>query len=466
MKEMMMGLFRVALLQLLAAGRDQEANVRKGELACREAARLGADVALFPEMWNVGYYEWGEAGDGVEALAAQAISADGEFIGHFRALAADLDMAITVTFLEQWPTAPRNSLVLIDRHGRVVLSYAKVHTCDFADEACLTPGREFRVAELDARCGTVKVGAMICFDLLFPEAARALMLAGAEVILVPNASRNDENHRICLRARSVENMVAVAQTNYAAPQQGGLSVAFDAVSYEWDRDGAVLDPTVIQAGSGEGIHIAQFDLDRIRAFREAETQGDAYRKPAAYSALVRATARPPFQRPDSRRAEHPGAQGDLVIRGASALELPRLREITVEGKKFWGYDPDLVDRWAANGDFAPEVFATKEVFVGLVAGELVAWSSVMLRGDVCWLDDLWVDPPAVRRGTGRRLFMHAVAWALAAGATAMEWEAEPFALGFYLKMGGRYVRESEASVIWNRTLPIMGLELGPAVDAQ
>jgi predicted amidohydrolase len=302
----MMAMFRVALLQLLAAGNDREANLRKGDTACREAARLGADVALFPEMWSVGYYEWGEAGDGVEALSTQAIPADGEFVDHFRALAADLDMAIALTFLERWPIAPRNSLALIDRHGHVVLSYAKVHTCDFADEACLTPGAEFRVADLDMRSGMVKVGAMICFDLVFPEAARALMLEGAEVILVPNASRNDVNHRICLRARGHENMVAVALANYAAPQQGGLSVAFDAVSYEWDQDGAALDPTTIQADTGEGIHIAQFDLDRIREFREAETQGDAYRKPTTYTALVRADARQPFQRPDSRRNDPSG----------------------------------------------------------------------------------------------------------------------------------------------------------------
>ena len=48
-----MGMFRVALLQLLAVGNDQEANLLKGDEACREAAGLGADVALFPEMWNV-----------------------------------------------------------------------------------------------------------------------------------------------------------------------------------------------------------------------------------------------------------------------------------------------------------------------------------------------------------------------------------------------------------------------------
>jgi hypothetical protein len=53
----------------------------------------------------------------------------------------------------------------------------------------------------------------------------------------------------------------------------------------------------------------------------------------------------------------------------------------------------------------------------------------------------------------------AAAQAKAAGATAMEWEAEPFAVGFYEKMGGRHLRDSEPSEIWNRKLPIMGLDL-------
>jgi predicted amidohydrolase/GNAT superfamily N-acetyltransferase len=448
------GMFKVALLQLLAAGNDQEANLLKGYKECRGAADMGADLALFPEMWNIGYYEWGDAGDDATALAAQAITVDGDFVGHFRSLAAELDMAIAITFLEDWPNGPRNSLALIDRHGSVILRYAKVHTCDFGDEALLTPGRDFPVAELDTRSGTVRVGAMICFDLLFPEAARALMLEGAELILVPNASRNDENHRICLRARSVENMVAVAQTNYAAPQQGGRSVAFDAVSYAWDEGGATIDPTVVQADAAEGIHIARFDLTRIRAFREAETQGDAYRKPATYGSLLRADAREPFQRPDARRAI---ALDQVSIRPAAANELDRLRDIAADGKRFWGYDPDLVEQWVALGDFTPEVFAAKDVFVAVAAEEIIAWSSVILKGDLCWLDDLWVAPAWIRHGIGRRLFEHAVRYAKSAGATAMEWEAEPFAVAFYEKMGGRHLRDSELSAIWNRTLPVMGL---------
>ena len=96
-------------------------------------------------------------------------------------------MAIGVTLLERCPSGPRNTLVLFDRFGRRVLTYAKVHTCDFDVERNLTPGDDFYVADLDTAAGTVKVGAMICFDREFPESARILMLQGAELILTPNA---------------------------------------------------------------------------------------------------------------------------------------------------------------------------------------------------------------------------------------------------------------------------------------
>ncbi|HEY8283469.1 MAG TPA: hypothetical protein VIJ28_03705, partial [Chloroflexota bacterium] len=50
-----MSILRVGLLQLLASGSDQGANREIGDIACRRAAELGADIALFPEMWNIGY---------------------------------------------------------------------------------------------------------------------------------------------------------------------------------------------------------------------------------------------------------------------------------------------------------------------------------------------------------------------------------------------------------------------------
>lgn len=237
----------------------------------------------------------GEPRAGRNAWQTRAIGRDDPFVHRFRGLAAELDMAIGLTFLERWPGAPRNTVCLLDRHGQTVLVYAKVHTCCFSPpESDLTPGDSFPVCTLDTSAGQVKVGAMICFDREFPESARLLMLNGAEVVLIPNACPL-EMHRIGqLRARAWENAIAVALANYAAPQQNGHSVAFDPIAF--DGNGNSRDTLVIEAGGGEGIHLADFDLDALRAYREREAMGDAFRRPAVYGALTEPVAAPPFVR--------------------------------------------------------------------------------------------------------------------------------------------------------------------------
>lgn len=151
--------FKVALLQLVATS-SQEGNAEKGIAYCRQAKAMGADLALFPEMWNNGYHV---CEDG-EQLRREAVPRDGAFVRGFQDLARQLDMAIGITFLEQYEPMPRNTLCVFDRRGRCTLTYAKVHTCDFEAERNLTPGDDFYVAELDTREGPVAIGAMICYD--------------------------------------------------------------------------------------------------------------------------------------------------------------------------------------------------------------------------------------------------------------------------------------------------------------
>jgi predicted amidohydrolase len=291
----------IALLQIAAAGRDIEANLRKGLRACRDAAAMGAHVALFPEMWSAGY-ELIE-GESPDDLQRHAIAPDDPFLNAFATLAAELQLAIAVTYLQRWTERPRNVVVLYDRHGNAALEYAKVHTCDFSLECSLTPGDRFHVCELDTSAGTVLVGAMICFDALFPEAARVLMLEGAEVVLVPNSSDYEPWRIGVLQTRAIENMMAIAMANYPGPETEGHSCAFDPIAYHHvgDIEGANLDSTIVRAGREEGIYLARVDLARLRSFRAEETQGDAYRKPRTYDALTRPAARPPFVRADARR---------------------------------------------------------------------------------------------------------------------------------------------------------------------
>ena len=195
----------IALLQLLPeAGLDRQ--LKKGAAACLAAKRMGADIALFPEMWSSGYVLPRESGD----ADVSAVGAGSEFVRAFGRLALELRMAVGITFLERHEPGPLNSLILFDRHGEERLHYSKVHTCAFDAEKVLSPGDGFRVADLDTDRGTVRVGAMICFDREFPESARILMLKGAEVILAPNACPMEINRLSALRARAYENMLAVA----------------------------------------------------------------------------------------------------------------------------------------------------------------------------------------------------------------------------------------------------------------
>ncbi|MEK6287093.1 MAG: carbon-nitrogen hydrolase family protein [Acidobacteriota bacterium] len=291
---------KVALLQMTGCGDDKNANLAKGDVFCRRARAIGADIALFPELWSVGmaFYDPKKEGED-ERWQALAIGRDDPFIIHFRNLARELNMAIALTYLEKWNGAPRNSVSLIDRHGEIVLTYAKVHTCEFDTEAALTPGDGFPVCELDTEQGPVKIGFMICFDREFPESARILMLEGAELILTPNACTLEDHRLSQFKTRAFENMVGVAMTNYAAPQNNGHSAAYDGVAYPAEDE--ARDTLIIEAGECEDVCLAGFDIDSIRAYRKREVWGNAYRRPRVYGRLTSDEVEPPFIRRDATR---------------------------------------------------------------------------------------------------------------------------------------------------------------------
>ncbi|MBP1550773.1 MAG: carbon-nitrogen hydrolase family protein [Oscillospiraceae bacterium] len=286
----------IALLQLLP-GENLQENLEKGLAACRRAKAMGADIALFPEMWSVGY----SIPEDIDRLKGMAVSAESGFVSAFGEVAKELEMAIGITFLESWEPLPRNTMRLFDRFGRSVLTYAKVHTCDFGTECNLTPGEDFYVTDLDTAVGTVKVGAMICYDREFPESARILMLKGAEVILVPNACPMEINRLSQLRGRAYENMLAIATCNYPAtvPDCNGGSTVFDGVVYLPQLEGS-RDTCILQAGEEEGVFVAQLDLVQLREYRESEVHGNAYRRPDKYSILTENKIEQPFVRDDYR----------------------------------------------------------------------------------------------------------------------------------------------------------------------
>ena len=287
---------KIALLQI--AARDTlDGTLDKGVLFCRKAKEMGADAALFPEMFSNGYRIYGRP---VFDWVREAIPADHAFIRTFQALSKELNMAIGITLLEECGTGPRNTLLLFDRFGKQVLKYSKVHTCDFDVERNLTPGDDFHAADLDTESGVVKVGAMICFDCEFPESARILMLKGAEIILVPNACPMEINRLSQLRTRAYGNMLGIATCNpISVPDCNGHSSAFDGVVYLPELSDS-RDTCILEADESEGIWIADFDMDMLREYRRKEVHGNAYRHPRKYEILCSEEIKEPFVREDYR----------------------------------------------------------------------------------------------------------------------------------------------------------------------
>lgn len=286
---------KIALLQILPQATISE-QLELGKSACEKAKQMGADIALFPEMWSCGY-QIPEADPN-----SLAVSANGEFVNEFGRLAGQLNIAIGITFLEKFSPLPRNSIALFDRRGKRKFTYAKVHTCDFGYERVITHGNEFFVCDLDTNVGSVKIGAMICYDREFPESARILMLKGAEVILVPNACPMEINRLSQLRARAYENMTAIATCNYPAPYPdcNGHSSAFDGVAYLPDLP-CSRDMCVLEAGESEGIFLAELDMDMLREYRSREVHGNSYRRPELYGQLISTEKTAPFIRADFRK---------------------------------------------------------------------------------------------------------------------------------------------------------------------
>jgi N-carbamoylputrescine amidase len=97
-----MSRLKVALLQMFSAGYDQAANQAKGAQFCRQAKAAGADIALFPEMWNIGY-QFPDASDAAQVALwnFQAIDLQSNFVLSFRKLARELELAIGLTYLER-----------------------------------------------------------------------------------------------------------------------------------------------------------------------------------------------------------------------------------------------------------------------------------------------------------------------------------------------------------------------------
>ncbi len=174
---------RLALIQMRMSD-DRDTNVARAEQFVREAAATGAQIVLLPELFESLYFPRLER---TEYFSLASSVTDHPFLGRFQQLAAELGVVLPVSFFERAGQAHFNSLMMIDADGRALGVYRKSHIPDghgYEEKFYFNPGdsgfRSWRT-----RYGRIGVG--ICWDQWFPEAARAMVLAGADLLLYPTA---------------------------------------------------------------------------------------------------------------------------------------------------------------------------------------------------------------------------------------------------------------------------------------
>ena len=259
-----------------------ERNTQTVLTAMKYAAAQGADLLLLPECFLTGY-RFPVGND-------DALADDDAHLTRLRAAARENGVGVVATAFTKGRQKPRNSAFVIDKTGNVLMKYSKVHTCDFSDEQCLESGDEFLVCDFHG----VKLGVMICYDREYPESARVLMLKGAEIILVPNDCGSMRPRVQALSTRAYENMTGVVMANPNG-ENAGCSCAFSPVC--WDEEGRCVDNTLFLADeTTEGMFFAEFDLVRLRRYREHEMMGNTFRKVKAYGELLSPRVEAPFVR--------------------------------------------------------------------------------------------------------------------------------------------------------------------------
>jgi predicted amidohydrolase len=195
---------RVALCQLPVSP-DPAVNLDRVREALADAAGRGADLAVFPEATLARF------GSDLPAIAEPL---DGPFGSGLARAARGTGVALVAGVFEPAPDGRvYNTVVGYDATGARVAAYRKIHLYDALGEqesAVVAPGAQPVVVDL---CG-VRVGIMTCYDVRFPELARALAVRGAELIVLPAAWATGlfkEEHWVTLvRARAIENTVWVA----------------------------------------------------------------------------------------------------------------------------------------------------------------------------------------------------------------------------------------------------------------
>jgi predicted amidohydrolase len=229
---------KVVLVQVASA---LDPDVNRGRLA--DLVPGGADLVVLPEAFAC---DFGEPGSDLER-ASEPI--DGPFVTEVERVAAERGTTVVAGLFERTDGVPFNTVVV---RGAAHVDYRKIHLYDsfgYRESDVLAAGP---LTPATFELGGTTIGVLTCYDLRFPELARALVDRGAEVLVVPAAwvagPRKVEHWTTLLRARAIENTVHVVGVGQPGPRYTGHSMVV----------GPLGDVAVVGGPGAETLHA---DLD-------------------------------------------------------------------------------------------------------------------------------------------------------------------------------------------------------------
>ena len=266
--------FNLAVCQLRVTD-DKAANITRAEKMVREAADMGARVVVLPEMFNCpyltelfpSYAETYPDGETMRALSRAAAGCGVVLVGG-SIPERDGDLVYNTSFV----FGPEGQL--LGRHRKVHLFDVDLPGLRVRESSTLGPGAGLTVVD----GGFCKLGVCICFDVRFPELARLMATAGAQVIIVPaafNMVTGPVHWELSMRMRAVDNQVYVAAASPARDEKARYVIYGHSM---------LVDPwggVICEAGTDENIILAAVDPAKIEEVRArlpllAQMRNDLY----------------------------------------------------------------------------------------------------------------------------------------------------------------------------------------------
>jgi N-acetylglutamate synthase-like GNAT family acetyltransferase len=151
---------------------------------------------------------------------------------------------------------------------------------------------------------------------------------------------------------------------------------------------------------------------------------------------------------------------DVQIRRAKPEEAELLTEIAHAAKRHWGYPENWIEHWKEDLTITPEFIADNEMYVAVIANEIVGCCAIAFSDSLAELEHMWIKPEHIGAGVGRALFLHAKERAKHLNVPALEISSDPNAEGFYKRMGATRIGEVRSEIEGQpRVLPRMTVDL-------